>query len=147
VPAEPCIGAIDIPEEALSAFLPGANVLQCIVMWCAELKWPTGEDNSGGISMYGLTANFVGTTGCVMPRKVAGKFQSKYLDPLLFEEAALLPHKQWDDVRILEMANLFCRKYLQTDLLPQKLYTKRVFLWGFGYKKTTAGFLNRPVPP
>ena len=82
-----------------------------------------------------------------MPRKVAGKFQSKYLDPLLFEEAALLPHKQWDDVRILEMANLFCRKYLQTDLLPQKLYTKRVFLWGFGYKKTTAGFLNRPVPP
>eukprot|EP00435_Cladocopium_sp_Y103_P030284 s469_g7.t1 len=103
IPAEPCCKVVDIPDDA---FLPGASVLQCIVRWASTILWPSSDDVSGGISTYELAANFVGTTACALPRKVAGKFQSKYLDPLIAPGASLIPRNQWDDVRVVEMAEL-----------------------------------------
>ena len=80
-----------------------------------------------------------------MPRRVAGKYHAKFLDPLLVEEAALLPITPWDVVRILDMAVSFCKRYMNVDLFPAELYMKRLYLSCFGYKKTIARYSKRPV--
>jgi ribonuclease HI len=147
VPAEPCVAMVQPDSEVLKAFLPGASVLMCILRWSATLRWPLNDDSSGGISTYELAAHFVGVTGCAVPRRSSGKFHSKFLDPMLVAEADLLPLTQWDVVRVLDMAVTFCRKYLRIDIFPKELYTKRLFLSIFGYKKTIAGYSRRPVLP
>eukprot|EP00435_Cladocopium_sp_Y103_P056487 s619_g19.t1 len=76
---------------------------------------------------------------------VLGKYHAKFLDPLLVEEAALLPITTWDVVRILDMAVAFCKKYLKQDLFPAELYAKKWYLGCFGYRKYIAGYTKRPV--
>ena len=142
----------DIPQtvcpEKLQGYMPGASLLLCFLRWFRELRWPSEDTQSGGISHYELLFNFVGVTGSPLPRMVDRKVQRpEYRDPLKEDSALLLPLSTWDAVRLLEHTVTFARKILGVEVFPEDSKTQRTFLWRYGYKKQIAGVSIRPTLP
>jgi len=83
---------INLNDEFLSGFLPGANVMIAMIRWAQMLQWPQEESSAClGISHVELVINFMVVTAQSLPSVLqrVGKF-SEYRDPILFPEAALL---------------------------------------------------------
>ena len=135
-----------ISDETLSAFIPGASVLLSILKWASQLRWPSEPtDACLGISHFELTINCLLYTKKPFPFVLAkrGKFM-EYRDALLYEDASLLPHSVWDDVRILEHSITFLKNFLQIHIFPHEHQTRRRYLGVFGCKKTLQGYRLRP---
>ena len=136
-------------EEFLSGFLPGANVMIAMIRWAQMLQWPQEESSAClGISHVELVINFLVVTAQPLPviLQRVGKF-SEYRDPILFPEAALLPHNIWDDVRILEHFITYVRKFAKVDVFPKQVHAKRRYLGIYGCSKAIQGYRWRPILP
>lgn len=135
-----------ISDEVLSAFIPGASVLISILQWASQLRWPTeATDACLGISHFELTINCLLYTKKPFPFVLTkrGKYM-EYRDSLLHEDASLLPHSVWDDVRILEHSITFLKNFLQFHIFPHEHQARRRYLGVFGCKKTLQGYRLRP---
>ncbi len=130
----------------LSPFIPGASVVLSVLKSASQLRWPSEPtDACLGISHLELTINYRLYPGKPFPFVLTkrGKYK-EYRDALLYDDALLLPHSIWDDVRILEHSITFLRKFLQIHIFPHEQQTRRKYLGVFGCKKTLQGHWLRP---
>ena len=138
----------DVPDEIASGFLPGASVLQCMLRWFRLLRWPHVDEKSGGISLFEMMVNFVGLSGCVIPRVAArGTVRPEYFDPMRDPAADLIPCTVQDGVRMMDHAIHFMKRAMDIDLVPPDNKVSRQFHWRFGHKKVLSGFRTRPALP
>eukprot|EP00438_Fugacium_kawagutii_P029758 Skav224774 [mRNA] locus=scaffold933:83351:83881:- [translate_table: standard] len=112
-----------------------------------RLEWPQHDDFTGGISWYELSVNFVGVTGSTIPRPVNSVPHGPFADPLLSNEAALLPVGPWDMAKILQSAVGFVSKYHGRQLMPVELQKTRCYLGTLGFARKLSGFTVRPKLP
>lgn len=95
-----------------------------------------------------LVVNDLGRMGSPQVRIcIRGSLPFRFLDPLVHQEADLLPSQTWDYVRIFEQAVLFCHNYLNIDILPRDYYKSRTYLYYLGYPRPVAGYMVRPKLP
>ena len=138
----------DVPDEIAIGFLPGASVLRCMIRWFRLLRWPHEDQKSGGISLFEMMVNFVGLSGCVIPRVAArGTVRPEYFDPMRDPAADLIPCTVQDGVRMMDHAIHFMKRAMDVDLVPPDQKVQRQFHWRFGHKKVLSGFRIRPALP
>ena len=138
----------DVPDEIAIGFLPGASVLRCLLRWFRLLRWPHEDEKSGGISLFEMMVNFVGLSGCVIPRVAArGTVRPEYFDPMRDAAAELIPCTVQDGVRMMDHAIHFMKRAMNVDLVPPDQKVQRQFHWRFGHKKVLSGFRIRPALP
>ena len=129
-------------------FLPGANVLQCLLRWFKLLRWPHVDEKSGGISLFEMMVNFIGLSGCVLPRVSArGTVRPEYFDPMRDPAADLIPCTVQDGIRMMDHAIHFMKRAMDVDIVPPDNKAQRQFHWRFGHKKVLSGFRTRPALP